>query len=287
MNDNSPQLPICLTVAGLDPSGGAGIVADLKTFSALGCYGAAAISSVTFQNTQGVFGAVHQTADSVGRQLEAVFDDLSVSAVKTGMLPTAEIIDEVADRLGTAEVSPIVVDPVVRSTSGHDLIDDSALNTLIKRLFPHALLITPNLAEAERIVREPISTRDELLAAGKSMLAMGPKCVLIKGGHRIKGEEKAVDYLFSDDGSIESFSVQFVETDATHGSGCTLAAAIAAFLAGGLSPSEAVRNAKGFVTAAIRGAEKIGKGNSPVNQLAGRSEVEITRAVICEPTSQA
>jgi len=257
--------PICLTIAGLDPSGGAGIIADIKTFSAFGCFATAAIASVTFQNTTGVFGAVHQSADSVRRQIEAVFDDFEVAAVKTGMLPTREIIETVAEVLDERGVQRLVVDPVVRSTSGFDLIDDEALQAVIERLFPLATVITPNIPEAERIAKMTIGSSGDISAAAQIMQRLGAKNVLIKGGHGTNAESgKAIDYLFTGD-SVESFETDLIHTTATHGTGCTLAAAIAANVGLGFDLSESVRISKGFVTEAIRTAPMIGEGNSPIN----------------------
>ncbi len=257
--------PICLTIAGLDPSGGAGIIADIKTFSAFGCFATAAVSSVTFQNTMGVFGSVHQTADSVRQQIEPVFDDFDVAAVKTGMLPTREIIETVAGILKERGVQSVVVDPVVRSTSGFDLIDDAALEALIEKLFPLATVITPNIPEAERIAKMAIRSFDDIQAAAKTMQQLGARSVLIKGGHGMSAASgKAIDYLFIGD-SFESFEAEFIDTTATHGTGCTLAAAIAANLGLGFDLSESVKISKEFVTEAIRTAPMIGKGNSPIN----------------------
>lgn len=264
IENNNP--PVCLTVAGLDPSGGAGIIADIKTFSAFGCFAAAAVSSVTFQNTQGVFGAVHQTADSVRRQVEPVLDDYEIAAVKTGMLPTREIIEEVARLIQENRLKNVVVDPVVRSTSGFDLIDDSALAAVIEKLFPLAAIITPNIPEAERITGIEISTQNDIEQAAEMMRRMGAKNVLIKGGHIVEAQSEGIakDYLFVG-GSLTILQAEFIETTATHGTGCTLAAAITANLALGLDLVEAVRIAKDFVTKAIRSAPMIGMGNSPIN----------------------
>lgn len=264
--------PICLTIAGLDPSGGAGIIADIKTFSAFGCFATAAVASVTFQNTTGVFGAVHQTADSVRRQIDPVFDDYEVAAVKTGMLPTREIIETVAEILKERGVQHLVIDPVVRSTSGFDLIDDAALDAVIEKLFPLATVITPNIPEAERIAKMSIRSFEDIKAAAKIMQQLGSKNVLIKGGHAMSAEgevlsaesRKATDYLFAGELS-GSFDADFIDTTATHGTGCTLAAAIAANLGLGFDLSESVRISKEFVTEAIRTAPMIGKGNSPIN----------------------
>ena len=261
---NTSDRPVCLSIAGLDPSGGAGIVADIKTFTAFGCYAAAAISSVTFQNTTGVFGAVHQTAESVRKQVEPVFADFDVAAVKTGMLPTSEIIEETARLLKTGGIDKIVVDPVVRSTSGFDLIDDRALGTLIEALFPLAFVVTPNRPEAERICGFAIESDSDIARAGERMLGMGAASVLIKGGHAGLGVQKAIDRLFTRNGSV-LFEAEYIQTTSTHGTGCTLSAAIAANLAHGRELTEAVRTAKDFVFEGIRSAKQLGRGHSPVN----------------------
>jgi hydroxymethylpyrimidine/phosphomethylpyrimidine kinase len=263
--------PICLTIAGLDPSGGAGVVADVKTFTRFGCFATAVVTSVTFQNTTGVFGAVHQTADSVRRQVEAVLDDYDIAAVKTGMLPAREIIEVVADIIASRGLKNVVVDPVVRSTSGYDLIDQAAIEALIEKLFPLAEVVTPNIPEAERIARMQI-TCDDMAAAAKAMQSMGARNVLIKGGHPSNGEvriengelKKAIDTLFIGD-LLETFEADYIDTTATHGTGCVLSAAIAANLALGRTLSESVRIAKNFVTEAIRTAPMLGKGNSAIN----------------------
>ena len=153
---------ICLTIAGLDPSGGAGIIADIKTFSAFGCFATAAIASITFQNTTGVFGAVHQNAETMRGQVEPVLEDFEIAAVKTGMLPTREVIEETARLIQTNRLTNVVVDPVVRSTSGFDLIDNDALAVLIKILFPLSAVVTPNIQEAERITDTTIRSESDI-----------------------------------------------------------------------------------------------------------------------------
>ena len=266
---------VCLTIAGLDPSGGAGIIADIKTFTAFGCFATSAVTSITFQNTTGVFGAVHQTAESVRGQVEPIIEDFEVSALKTGMLPTREIIEEVARLVQAGQLKNFVVDPVVRSTSGFDLIDDEALETLIEKLFPLSAIVTPNLPEAERITNIKIENEKDIEKAAKKMQSFGAKAVLIKGGHfpildlktkdqRPKTKNRlAQDFLFvGDDKYI--FEAEFIETNATHGTGCTLAAAIAANLALGKSLIQAVETAKKFVTEAIRTAPNLGHGHSPI-----------------------
>jgi len=287
------QIPkVCLTVAGLDPSGGAGIIADIKTFSAFGCFATAAVSSVTFQNTTGVFGAVHQTAESIRGQIVPIIEDYTIAATKTGMLPTREIIEETARIVKENNLKNLVVDPVVRSTSGFDLIDDAALRVLIEQLFPLADLVTPNLPEAERIARMRIQTEPDIEKAARIMQSFGAKNVLIKGGHlpisglgfgiwdlkrdlnhdeerRLMTDKRvARDFLFVGD-EQRIYEGEFIETNATHGTGCTLAAAITANLALGKTLVEAVETAKKFVTEAIRTAPNLGRGHSPINLLRG------------------
>ncbi len=266
MTASCQKPPVCLTIAGLDPSGGAGIIADIKTFARFDCFPTAAITSVTFQNTTGVFGAVHQTPESVRRQAEAVVDDLDVAAVKTGMLPTCEIIEAVASMISERKLRNVVVDPVVRSTSGYDLIDDDALRALTKHLFPLADVITPNLPEAERIADMVIRSEADIDHAAEMMQRLGARNVLIKGGHFEPGgnDRKAKDFLFFD-GERHVLNADYIDTTATHGTGCTLAAAIAANLACGRTLVDAVRAAKDFVTEAIRTAPHLGHGNSPIN----------------------
>lgn len=263
------KTPICLTIAGVDPSGGAGTIADIRAFSAFGCFATAAIASLTFQNTQGVFGASHQTAETVRKQVEPVLEDFEISAVKTGMLPTKEIIEEIARLVSENNLKNFVVDPVVRSTSGFDLIDDDALRVLIEKLFPLSDIITPNLPEAERIARMTIENENDIERAAQIMQNAGAKNVLIKGGHlfKAKGEkQKAKDFLFFGEDKLV-FEADFIETTATHGTGCTLASAIAANLALGKTLIESVEIAKNYVYEAIKTAPNIGKGNSPINHL--------------------
>jgi hydroxymethylpyrimidine/phosphomethylpyrimidine kinase len=264
---DTQQQPVCLSIAGLDPSGGAGIIADLKTFAAFGCYGAAAVTSITFQNTVGVFGAENQSGETVRRQIEPIFEDLPVAVIKTGMLPTADVIETVAKLIaGLNPRPPIVVDPVVRSTSGFDLIDEVALKSLVDVLFPLATVVTPNIAEAERIAKMSIVSLEEIAAAGNEILSLGARRVLIKGGH-LQLAGKAVDYLFDADG-YSTFEANYIDSTATHGTGCTLASAIAAGLARGNDLHNSIAAAKRFVTEAIRTAPVLGAGYSPVNHLA-------------------
>ncbi len=260
----SQKTKVCLTIAGLDPSGGAGIIADIKTFRAFGCFPVAAATSLTFQNTQGVFGAVHQSAATLRGQVEPIFDDCTVDAVKTGMLPTLEVIAETARLITMAKLKNVIVDPVVRSTSGFDLISDEALRGLITDLFPIADLVTPNIPEAERIAEMTITSEVDIHAAAAKIQALGARNVLIKGGHGVRDRGLATDHLFRD-GRTERFEAEFIETTSTHGTGCTLSAAIAANMALGFDLIESVGRAKAFVHEAIRTAPQLGKGNSPIN----------------------
>src|SRR5215213_6168324 len=182
VNEEKPP-PVALTVAGFDPSGGAGVVADVKTFTALGCFATAAVTSLTFQNTTGVFGAVHQTAASVRAQVLPVVEDFALAGAKTGMLPTREVIAEVARLFRETNLPAPVVDPVVRSTSGYDLIDDEALAALVSELLPLARVLTPNLPEAERITGLKIEDEDGMRRAARLMRGLGARAVLVKGGH--------------------------------------------------------------------------------------------------------
>ncbi|MBK9155311.1 MAG: bifunctional hydroxymethylpyrimidine kinase/phosphomethylpyrimidine kinase [Chloracidobacterium sp.] len=262
------EKPVCMTIAGVDPSGGAGVIADIKTFTAFGCYAAAAISSLTFQNTTGVFGSVDQDAASIKGQISAVLDDLPVVAVKTGMLPNRGVIETAAALLKDSSVKYLVVDPVVRSTSGYDLIDDSALRAAIEDLFPLSSIVTPNLQEAERISGMKIDSVDAVRLAADKMISFGAKNVLIKGGHFFDDAAEnrmAVDHLFTSGGDHRTFEAPFIETDFTHGTGCVLAAAITANLAKGNSLVDSIAISKEFVTEAIRTAYKLGRGHSPVN----------------------
>jgi len=260
-----------LTIAGHDPSGGAGVAADLKTFAAFGCYGTAAITSLTFQNTVAVHGAAHSSAEVLEGQLRPLLDDFTPAAVKTGMIPTPETIRVTASTIARRELRQVVVDPVIRSTSGFDLIDDEAVGELIAHLLPLATLITPNLAEAERLTGERVRTLAERkraaaqihqLARQGAIGSPGP-AVLLKGGHLL---DDASDLLF-DGRSWILFPGERIETRHTHGTGCTLSAAIAALLGIGQSLPEAIANAKDYVTEAIRTAPGLGHGAGPLNHL--------------------
>lgn len=251
-----------LTIAGFDPSAGAGVLADIKTMSAFGCYGVAAVTSLTLQNTQGVFGAYHQSGEAVAGQLGPLFDDFEIAAVKTGMLPTGEVIRAAVSVIASRKVERLVVDPVVRSTSGYDLIDDAALRILIEELFPLATVVTPNLVEAERISGIRITDRDTIRRAAVAIRGLGARAVLIKGGDG-DGPE-AIDLLLDDEG-YSTFSAERVVSRNTHGTGCTLSSALACLLARNVSLGDAVARAKQYVVSGIQTAPGLGRGRGPLN----------------------
>ena len=253
---------VVMTIAGYDPSAGAGTLADIKTMSAFGCYGVAAVTSLTFQNTQGVFGAAHQAREVVAEQIRALLDDFDIAAVKTGMLPTAGVIEEVAARIATARLPHLVVDPVARSTSGYDLIDQEALAVLIEQLFPLASVVTPNRAEAERIAGVAISGADDMKKAAATILSFGAKAVVIKGGD-LAGE--TASDLLMDEGGATIYAEPRVPSTHTHGTGCTLSSALACLLGQGHSLREALPLAKRYIALAIRQAPGLGKGHGPLN----------------------
>jgi hydroxymethylpyrimidine/phosphomethylpyrimidine kinase len=259
--------PIALTIAGSDPSGGAGIQADLKTFMALGVYGASVLTALTAQNTVGVTGVHKVPAEFIRAQFDAVTSDLKIAAVKTGMLGDVETVTTVAALLARSKPPFLVVDPVMVATSGDRLLDEDAISAVREKLIPLAGLITPNLPEAAALLDQPpAATEREMESQARQLLKFGCGAVLIKGGH---GAGKvSADVLVTQAGA-HWFSKPRVETRNTHGTGCTLAAAITAGLAEGLELPAAVELAKDFVWAALRsGADhKIGFGNGPVDHL--------------------
>ena len=263
MNSNAKPRPVVLTIAGIDPSGGAGIVADIKTIAALGCFPAAALTSITFQNTTGVFGAEHQTAATLRAQVEPIVQDLQVAAVKTGMLPTAAIVAEVALFFEEGNLPAPVVDPVVVATSGDVLIDDEAFHILKTKLFPLARIVTPNIPEAEKLAGFSIQTEADMRRAAEMIQSLGARAVLVKGGHRATADQ-ALDILLNEDGRFTAFRSEYIDVGEVHGSGCTLSAAIAAGLAKGLTLHDAVGAAKKYVTDAIQAAPQIGHGARPL-----------------------
>lgn len=259
--------PVALTIAGSDPSGGAGIQADLKTFTALGVYGASVITALTAQNTVGVTGVYKIPASFIAEQFDAVTSDLRVSAVKTGMLADVETVTLIAQLLANRKPAHLVVDPVMVATSGDRLIDADAVAAVRTALLPLADVITPNLPEAAALLETGLAgTDEEMLSQARQLLALGCKAVLLKGGHG-SGPE-AVDILVTPSRAIRLSRPRIV-TRNTHGTGCTLAAAIAAGLAQRHSLETAVEKAKDFVWSALAsGAHlKIGAGSGPVDHL--------------------
>jgi hydroxymethylpyrimidine/phosphomethylpyrimidine kinase len=257
--------PIAVTIAGSDSGGGAGLQADLKTFSALGVYGASVITALTAQNTRGVT-AIHNVPPAfITAQIDAVFSDLAVNAVKIGMLARADAIAAVADGLARHGEEMIVLDPVMVAASGDPLLAAGAIDVLKSALIPRALLITPNLPEAAALLEAPLAeTEAEMRAQAEELLALGARNVLIKGGHA-SGPE-SVDFLLGEK-TITRLAAPRINTRNTHGTGCTLSSAIAAGLAKGLTLPAAVRAAKTYVSAAIAAADKlaIGSGYGPVH----------------------
>ncbi|MCS3938538.1 hydroxymethylpyrimidine/phosphomethylpyrimidine kinase [Salinibacter ruber] len=255
--------PVALTIAGSDSGGGAGIQADLKAMEANGVFGASALAAVTAQNTEEVSRAHDLPPSLVAAQIDAVVGDMDVKAAKTGMLSAPPIIETVADRVATHDLRPFVVDPVMISKTGFKLLQDEAIDTLVNDLLPLATLVTPNVHEAEHLTDVEIDTPDDLRAAGAALLEYGPDAVLVKGGH-LSGADDAVDVLV-DGETGRRFQAPRIDTEHTHGTGCTYASAIAAHLAKGHDLGAAVDRAKRYVTGAIRHALPLGHGRGPTN----------------------
>lgn len=256
---------IAVTIAGSDSGGGAGIQADLKTFSALGVYGASVIAALTAQNTTGVSGIHDVPADFVRVQIDAVFSDLAVDAVKIGMLSQPETIQAVADGLSAFDAANVVLDPVMIAQSGDPLLAPEAVDVLRTVLVPKALVLTPNLPEAAQLLGTgAAASENEMRHQGERLLAMGPAAVLMKGGHALGSQ--AVDLLVTGAGVVRLVADR-IDTNNTHGTGCTLSSAIAAGLARGLALEAAVRAAKDYLTAALAAADQlsIGHGAGPVH----------------------
>jgi hydroxymethylpyrimidine/phosphomethylpyrimidine kinase len=256
--------PRALTIAGSDSGGGAGIQADLKTFSALGVFGMTAITAVTVQNTKGVSGVEELPPHTVAEQIRAVARDIGVDATKTGMLASAPIVEAVAEAIEETRIPDLVVDPVFVSKHGHPLLADAAVDSLRRLILPLATLVTPNLPEAARLVGFDVQAPDDMRRAASAILRLGPRAVLMKGGH-LEGD-RASD-LFVEGGVEEWIDGERIDTPHTHGTGCTLSAAITAHLARGASLPDAVRAGKAFVTEAIRHALALGEGIGPVDHL--------------------
>lgn len=274
-------MTVVLSIAGFDPSGGAGTLADIKTFAAFDCFGVAAITSLTSQNTVAVYDATHQSAHTLRMQIEPILNDFDIAAVKTGMLPSLETIEVTAEAIEERGLPNVVIDPVIRSTSGYDLIDAVAIKFLIERLLPLADVITPNMEEAERLTGLEVKDLTGMKNAAKAIYDLAqpatpkPKSlasrrtVLIKGGHLL---DEATDILF-DGTDFHVFPALKVKTRNTHGTGCTLSSAIAALLARGFNIPQAIAGAKRYLEAALLSAPNIGHGSGPVNHAVRNFEI--------------
>ncbi len=259
--DRSVPVPKAMTIAGSDSGGGAGIQADLKTFASLGVYGTSALTAVTAQNTQGVFAVAEVPEEVIAAQIDVVMEDIGASAAKTGMLSSESIVRVVADRLEAWDVRSLVVDPVMVAKSGDFLLQESAVQSVVDVLLPLALVVTPNLPEAQVLASMHIESPDDAIKAAQRIGSFGPKFVVIKGGHSAGNP----DDLIFDGSTTTMLEGERIDTANTHGTGCTFSAAITAFLAIGYSPMDAIIRAKSYITEALRSSYAIGEGHSPVN----------------------
>lgn len=258
------QFTRAITIAGFDGSGGAGIQADIKTFSALSCYAMSVLTALPVQNTTGVKKIYELPISCISEQCEAIFEDIGADVVKIGMLFNSKVIEAVSACLRKYQPQIIVVDPVMLAKSGHALLKEEAIAALIELIFPLATLITPNIPEASHLIGENLNSDDSIVNAAKTLANMGPKAVLIKGGHGTKLESK--DLLYTGK-STEWFSSPRIETINDHGTGCTLSAAISAFLARGYHIFDAVAKAKEYISGALESGRqyKTGHGHGPVH----------------------
>lgn len=259
------KYPSVLSIAGFDGSGGAGLQADIKTTSALGCYSTSVLTALPIQNTTGVKNIYSIPTKAVEEQIHAVLDDIFPDAIKIGMVHSCELVHIICHVLDQYPKIKLVFDPVMISTSGHRLIEEKTIQTIIEKLFPLATIITPNLDEAAVLANMSIETVDEMYIAGEKIKALKSESLLLKGGH-LKTEQLTSLY-FAKDGSIDEFHSRKFETNNCHGSGCTLSSAIASYLALGKTEKEAVKLAQEYVTKAIEAGKDVvtGKGNGPLN----------------------
>ncbi len=256
-------VPRALTIAGSDSGGGAGIQADLKTFTAHKVFGASVVTCVTAQNTQTVEGVYGLPPEFVELEIDAVLSDIGVDAVKTGMLYSRGIISSVAKKLDQYKIEKLVVDPVMVAKGGVSLLEDDAVDTLIAEILPKAAIVTPNIPEAERLTGLVISGIDSMREAAHVIINLGPGSVVVKGGH-LDSSQDAVD-LFYDGERFHEFRGDRINTNNTHGTGCTYSASICAELAKGAGLPDAVKAAKSYITGAISGSFELGKGYGPLN----------------------
>ena len=257
------HMKLALTIAGSDSGGGAGIQADIKAMQANGVFAASVLTAVTAQNTQAVTAAFDLPTELIAAQIDAVFDDFSVAATKTGMLSSGAIIEVVVEKVRQREMAPLVVDPVMISKSGYALLQEGAVATLKEQLLPLATLVTPNVHEAALLTGMSLHTVDDAREAARRIHALGPKAVLVKGGH-LDAEHEAIDVLF-DGRQFHTFAAPRLDTPHTHGTGCTYASAIAANLARGYQLRGAIARAKRYVTDAIRHGLDLGSGHGPTH----------------------
>lgn len=266
-----------LTIAGSDSSGGAGIQADLKTFAALQTYGMSVITSITAQNTLGVRAAVDLSPEIIAEQLDAVFTDIYPDAVKIGMLSNQAIMETVAKKLAEYEAKNVVINPVMVATSGNTLMDNEAVDSFKKELYPLTDVLTPNMAEASVLADQEVKTKAEMESAAKIIAKNMKGMVLVKGGHLANSAD---DYFYFE-GQGEWISGERIENPNVHGTGCTLSSAIAAHLAKGLSKREAITQAKNYITGAIEDGMALGKGSGPLNHIyRQRVEAKIASSIL-------
>lgn len=259
------KYPSVLTIAGFDGSGGAGIQADIKTISALGCYATSVLTALPVQNTQGVRNIFPIPVEAVSEQIEAILDDIFPDAIKIGMVHTPELVETIVKTLAKYKKVPIVFDPVMVATSGHRLIEEKTIETIIEKLFPISDIITPNMDEAAILAKMEVKNLDDMKIAGERIKELGCKNILLKGGHL--ETEMITSLLYNDQNDYQTFKSEKVDTKNTHGSGCTLSSAIASFIARGKSMDEAVAFAQYYVSEAVlKGSDvQTGKGNGPLN----------------------
>ena len=257
------KIPRAMTIAGSDSGGGAGIQADLKTFAALGVYGTSVLTAITAQNTLRVTDVLELPATLISSQIDAVISDIGTDVVKTGMLSSSAIIETVADKIREHGLNSLVVDPVMVAKGGDRLLQEEAVEALRTLLIPLAKVVTPNAPEAHVLTGRDIETLDDARTAAGELVAMGAKVAVVKGGHMAG---PATDIMY-DGKEFRAFTHQRIESTSTHGTGCTFASAIAAYLAKGVAPRDAISKAKTYVTATIRHAFPMGQGHGPLNHL--------------------
>lgn len=259
------KYPSVLTIAGFDGSGGAGIQADIKTISALGCYATSVLTALPVQNTQGVRNIFPIPVEAVSEQIESILDDIFPNAIKIGMVHTPELVETIVKTLSKYKKVPIVFDPVMVATSGHRLIEEKTIETIIEKLFPISDIITPNMDEAAILAKMEVKTLDDMKKAGERIKELGCKNILLKGGHL--ETETITSLLYNNQGHYKTFESVKIKTNNTHGSGCTLSSAIASFIAQGNNIDKAVELAQNYVSEAIYHGRDVqtGKGNGPLN----------------------